>query len=69
MISTRPATKAEVAQTAAPDGARARITRDIPMGRFGTADEVASLCVYLLSDESRFVTGANVPVDGGWTAW
>ncbi len=51
-----------------PDGARARITRDIPLGRFGTPVEVADLCVYLLSDESRFVTGAEFVIDGGLTA-
>jgi NAD(P)-dependent dehydrogenase (short-subunit alcohol dehydrogenase family) len=51
-----------------PDAARARITRDIPLGRLGTAEEVASMCVYLLSDESRFVTGAEFVIDGGLTA-
>ena len=51
-----------------PDGARARITRDIPLGRLGTPSEVADLCVYLLSDESRFVTGAEFVIDGGLTA-
>jgi NAD(P)-dependent dehydrogenase (short-subunit alcohol dehydrogenase family) len=57
-----------LAQTERPDGARARITRDIPLGRFGTAAEVADMCVYLLSDESRFVTGAEFVIDGGLTA-
>ena len=57
-----------LASTAHPDGARVRITRDIPLGRFGTAAEVAHMCVYLLSDESRFVTGAEFAIDGGLTA-
>ena len=57
-----------VEQTGRPDGARARVTRDIPLGRFGTAAEVADMCVYLLSDESRFVTGAEFVIDGGLTA-
>ncbi len=57
-----------LAQTERPDGARARITRDIPLGRFGTAAEVADMCVYLLSDESCFVTGAEFVIDGGLTA-
>jgi len=48
-----------------PDAARARITRDIPLGRLGTPPEVADMCVYLLSDEARFVTGAHLQVDGG----
>ena len=51
-----------------PDAARARITRDIPLGRLGTPAEVADMCVYLLSDESRFVTGAEFVIDGGLTA-
>jgi 3(or 17)beta-hydroxysteroid dehydrogenase len=51
-----------------PDAARARITRDIPLGRLGTAEEVAAMCVYLLSDEARFVTGAEFVIDGGMTA-
>jgi NAD(P)-dependent dehydrogenase (short-subunit alcohol dehydrogenase family) len=51
-----------------PDAARARITRDIPLGRLGTPAEVADMCVYLLSDESRFVTGAEFVIDGGMTA-
>jgi NAD(P)-dependent dehydrogenase (short-subunit alcohol dehydrogenase family) len=55
-------------QTEFPDGARARITREIPLGRFGTPPEVADMCVYLLSDESRFVTGAEFVIDGGLTA-
>jgi NAD(P)-dependent dehydrogenase (short-subunit alcohol dehydrogenase family) len=54
--------------TSFPDAARARITRDIPLGRLGTPAEVADLCVYLLSDESRFVTGAEFAIDGGLTA-
>jgi 3(or 17)beta-hydroxysteroid dehydrogenase len=57
-----------LAQTNFPDGARARITRDIPLGRLGTPAEVADLCVYLLSEESRFVTGAEIAIDGGLTA-
>jgi len=55
-------------QTQYPDAARARVMRDIPLGRLGTPAEVADLCVYLLSDESRFVTGAEFVIDGGLTA-
>jgi NAD(P)-dependent dehydrogenase (short-subunit alcohol dehydrogenase family) len=54
--------------TSFPDAARARITRDIPLARLGEPREVADLCVYLLSDESRFVTGAEFTIDGGLTA-
>ena len=38
-----------------------------PMGRLGTAEEVAMLAVYLASDESRFTTGTTSRVDGGWS--
>jgi 2-keto-3-deoxy-L-fuconate dehydrogenase len=38
-----------------------------PMGRLGTAEEVAMLAVYLASDESAFTTGTTHVIDGGWT--
>jgi 3alpha(or 20beta)-hydroxysteroid dehydrogenase len=39
----------------------------VPMRRMGTADEVASLVLFLLSDESAYITGAEVAIDGGAT--
>ena len=38
-----------------------------PMGRLGTAEEIAMMAVYLASDESRFTTGTTALVDGGWS--
>ena len=37
----------------------------VPMGRFGTPDEVANAVLFLASDLSSFTTGADIPVDGG----
>ena len=51
-----------------PAKARERFPDDIPLARLGKPEEVASLCVYLLSDDSAFITGADVPIDGGLTA-
>jgi 2-dehydro-3-deoxy-L-fuconate 4-dehydrogenase len=45
---------------------RAFIARQ-PMGRLGTAEEIAALAVYLASDEARFTTGTTHVVDGGFT--
>ncbi len=38
-----------------------------PMGRLGTAEEIAALALYLASDESAFTTGVAHIIDGGWT--
>lgn len=39
-----------------------------PMGRLGTAEEIAAMALYLASDEAAFVTGQEFIIDGGWTA-
>lgn len=46
---------------------RAIDARQHPVGRVGHPDDVASLCVWLLSDQAGFATGANIPLDGGMT--
>jgi len=38
-----------------------------PMGRIGTADEIAHLALYLASDASKYTTGQALAIDGGWT--
>lgn len=54
----------------APDPEAARRARVglHPLGRFGRPEDVAALAVYLASDESSWMTGAALPVDGGYTA-
>lgn len=40
----------------------------VPAGRLGKPEEIAALVIFLASDESRYVNGAALPIDGGWTA-
>jgi 3-oxoacyl-[acyl-carrier protein] reductase len=39
----------------------------IPLGRYGTSEEVAAVTAFLASDEASFVTGATIDVDGGFS--
>ena len=50
-----------------PDNYALMVSR-IPMGRFGRPEEVANGALYLASDESSYVTGSELVIDGGWTA-
>jgi 2-keto-3-deoxy-L-fuconate dehydrogenase len=50
-----------------PAAARRDFVARQPMGRLGTPEEIAALCVYLASDESAFVTGTTQIIDGGMT--
>jgi NAD(P)-dependent dehydrogenase (short-subunit alcohol dehydrogenase family) len=40
----------------------------IPVGRFGTPEEIAKLALYLCSEDSGFITGTDIVIDGGWIA-
>jgi NAD(P)-dependent dehydrogenase (short-subunit alcohol dehydrogenase family) len=47
----------------------AEFERQIPMGRFGDPTDLGPLAVYLASDASRYMTGAGLVIDGGYTLW
>lgn len=51
-----------------PNAVGARYQQSIPIGRYGTADEVANLVIFLSSDLAGNITGAQYVVDGGRTA-
>lgn len=46
-----------------------KLAAKVPMKRIGRAEEVAGAVQFLLSDAASYITGVNLPVDGGWTAW
>ena len=50
------------------DWRRREIDARIPLGRFGQPEEIADVIAFLLSDDARYVTGAVIPVDGGYLA-
>lgn len=45
-----------------------QFTENIPLGRWGKPEEVAKLALYLCGEEAGFITGADIVLDGGWTA-
>ena len=59
--------KALGAQVGGEDKARAMFIERQPMGRLGTAEEMAHVAVYLASDESDYMTGSAIVSDGGFT--
>ncbi len=48
------------------DDGMMQMVQSKPIGRYGTAEEIAEATLFLASDEARFITGAILPVDGGW---
>ena len=51
-----------------PEAVRARVAKANPMRRLGTADEVCDAAVFLASDQSTYVSGTVIPLDGGMAA-
>jgi 3-oxoacyl-[acyl-carrier protein] reductase len=47
------------------DDLKAKLTDQVPLGRFATADEVAGVVLFLASSDAAYITGAVIPVDGG----
>lgn len=63
-----PSLGGRIAGSPDPEAARRTFIARQPMGRFGTAQEIASLALYLASDEAAFTSGAVHVVDGAWSA-
>jgi len=62
-----PSLEARIQAFADPEAARRDFIARQPMGRLARAEEIAALAVYLASDESGFMTGNAIAIDGGWT--
>ena len=52
-----------------PEAFQQRYIERTPLQRMGTEEDLVGVIGYLASDLSSYVTGVNIPVDGGWTAW
>ena len=66
---TKSAVASNTGDTVMPsDKARERTLRRIPIGDFGRPEDIAYGILYLISDESRFVTGTELVIDGGMNA-
>jgi NAD(P)-dependent dehydrogenase (short-subunit alcohol dehydrogenase family) len=46
----------------------AKFLANVPVGRWGTVEEIGALACYLCSDHAGFITGTDILIDGGWTA-
>jgi NAD(P)-dependent dehydrogenase (short-subunit alcohol dehydrogenase family) len=67
-LTATPLFDAWVGEQEDPAAFAAEVAKTIPQGRVGTPEEVAAAVAYLAADESAHVTGASIPIDGGYTA-
>jgi NAD(P)-dependent dehydrogenase (short-subunit alcohol dehydrogenase family) len=68
MIETEMASRS-LSKAADTEAARKQRIAEIPLGRLGKPEDVALMAVYLASEESSWVTGVSLPLDGGQTAY
>jgi 2-keto-3-deoxy-L-fuconate dehydrogenase len=62
-----PSLQGRIGAAADPEKARKDFIARQPMGRLGNAEEIADLALFLASEESSFITGAEFKIDGGWS--
>ncbi|HWV15138.1 MAG TPA: SDR family oxidoreductase [Cellvibrio sp.] len=48
------------------DAMRSAVKKSVPLQRMGTTDDIANACLFLASDFASYISGAVIPVDGGW---
>lgn len=67
-LTETPLIRAWIDEQSDPGQFRSQLVASVPLGRLASPEDVAQAIVYLASDESAHVTGASIPVDGGYTA-
>jgi NAD(P)-dependent dehydrogenase (short-subunit alcohol dehydrogenase family) len=55
-----------MARLAPTESIRKQVVDGVPLGRFGTPEDIGRACLFLASELAGFITGAVIPVDGGW---
>jgi NAD(P)-dependent dehydrogenase (short-subunit alcohol dehydrogenase family) len=67
-LTETPLIRAWISEQPDPERFRSALIESVPLGRLAHPEDVAQAVLYLASDESAHVTGASIPVDGGYTA-